>query len=161
MDSGHIVHTPEWRSWVASQLADAGYEDESATAQRLLIEAVLMATADISIDVPGVRHALSTALSLLEGKALTEEHWTAKKIDEEADARATWIPVTPGMNIQMGMTARVRSDAYELGTQYHRHNGKAGKVVGLRRGVVSLWYPEDPLGVSWKHQLTSLELRIS
>lgn len=155
----HSVYTSEWRDWANQQLTDAGYSDPSASATRFVIDKILDAASEIFASDEVVTAATVTAISLLGSEALTAERWTPKKRAEEADANALWIPVTPGMSITSGMTVRVKADAYsdDVG---RLHNGRAGKVVGVRRGMVLLQYPGEPTGAAHHHTLTLLEVRV-
>jgi len=63
------------------------------------------------------------------------------------------------MPITSGMTVRVKADAYSDDAK-RPHNGRVGKVVGVRRGMGLVQYSGEPTGSAHHHILTSLELRV-
>jgi hypothetical protein len=59
----------------------------------------------------------------------------------QTDKKEVWVPVTPGQ-IKVADVVRVKSDAYtgELGRM---HNGRRGRVVGVRYGDVIIKSTDD------------------
>ena len=155
----HSVYTSDWRDWATQQLTDAGYDDPSASATRFVIDKILDAAAEIFASDEVVTAATVTAISLLSNEALTAERWAPKKRAEEDAANARWVPVSPGMPITSGMTVRVKADAYS-DVVGRTHNGKSGKVVGVRRGMALVQYTGEPTGSAHHHELPLLELRV-
>jgi class 3 adenylate cyclase len=76
--------------------------------------------------------ALPVLARLLVGQPLTEEYWEPGKRSAITHA---WRPVLV-RGVNPGDTVRVKSDAYGPLEQGGAHNGRIGKVVALRGGVV-------------------------
>lgn len=72
-----------------------------------------------------------------------------------------WVPAQAGFMLQVGDEVRVRADAYqnEVGRM---HNGRRGKVVGIRSGDVIIRTTDDQLPFidGAHHSFTALEKRI-
>lgn len=155
----HSVYTSDWRDWADQQLTDAGYSDASASATRYMIDKILDAASEIFASDEVITAATVTAVALLGSEALTEERWTPEKRAEDAAANAVWVPVSPGMSLTAGMTVRVKAGAYSDNTG-RPHNGKVGKLVGIRRGMALLQYAGEPAGAAHHHALTLLDVRV-
>jgi hypothetical protein len=100
--------------------------------------------------------AMRVVAELIQGRRLTEEFWEPTK---RVAVTHTWRPVMT-RGVHTGDTVRVRHDAYE--GEAAIHNGRVGKVVALRNGVIVAY--EDTQGKSARmgvrHPPGKLELQV-
>ena len=70
---------------------------------------------------------------------------------------STWEPVLLGTNTRIGDHVRVRTNAFGNGELAKSHNGRQGKVTGIRNGQLTVKY-ED--GGTFQHVAELLERRV-
>lgn len=116
----------EW-GWVSKQLESTDFDQVTKDTVVYVLE--LIRKEDLTDDQE--RNVLNTALKLAAG------HSVAKTPEDER-----WGPVIPGAYAVRDVV-RVRDNAFEgeLGT---RHNGKRGRVVATRNGLVMVVLDDSP-----------------
>jgi hypothetical protein len=156
MGSRNAFFTPGGRDWAGQQLRDAGWgTDEDGVVvwftNRVLDSVVtLQGVTDDNID-----KALPIITELINGRALTEEHWSPAKRAAEAD-KYHWIPVSP-RQLNRDDVVRVKADAYN-GEMGIAHNGRVGRVADIRNGVIVAY--DGVAGMGSRHDIEHLEQRI-
>lgn len=116
----------EW-GWVSKQLAGTQLDQQTKDAVVYVLERLRQE--DLTDDQE--RATLNTALKLAAGHSIAE---TPK--DER------WGPVVPG-DYAVKDVVRVKANAFE-GELGQRHNGKQGRVVASRNGLVMVVLDDSP-----------------
>jgi hypothetical protein len=93
---------------------------------------------------------------LLVGQPLTEDLWASEK---RAARTFTWIPAQP-RSLHPGDQVRVKVDAYPAGKPQAAHNGKVGRVVALRGGVIVAYDGERSASMGVRHPWDKLDRQV-
>jgi hypothetical protein len=126
--------------WVSKQLAES---DASEDEKELIVD-LLKRLNDGGLDDARFVTVLRTFGNLALGHAVA------------APKGERWGPVVPGY-YQIGDTVRVKLDAYD-GEKGQRHNGKRGRAVAARNGLVVVVYDDASSSEEqYRHQPASLQ----
>jgi hypothetical protein len=131
MESGNTYLSPGGRAWAEQQLVDAGYGDFGGDVVKSVLDVV-----DAMAEAFPEETSSSVGLvaKLITGTPLGEEDWSEQKKAEGY----VWRPVV-ARELRPGQVVRVREDAYTEMQSMYAHNGRQGKVLTIRNGIVVLY----------------------
>lgn len=148
------------------------YEKDSDTSLKLESVREHMNEAKVQQEVRWmVEHLLTSLWAEQERLSLSED--TVKQAIEIFDTVSkghrivpeapdeVWIPARNGILV-VGDTVRVRGDAYSK-SPATAHNGRAGRIVGIRYGDIHVYYdakPGETIHSSVRHKADMLEKRV-
>lgn len=130
--------------WARAQMKAAGLVQPTQAA----VEKLLKALDAMQLSITAENDVVSTFAKLAVGTALVAEQETVDEVWEQARAG----------NLVLADEVRVKTDAYagELGVA---HNGRRGRVVGIRYGNIYIKY-YGVSGDGMHHKPAALEKRV-
>jgi hypothetical protein len=154
MGSGHPFFAHGGLDWAREQLREAGYEETNVAHLVRKVHETLAPYAHQ--DTERTMDAMPVIARLLQGQPLTEEYWTADRL---AQRTHRWIRALPN-SLTPGDVVRVRPDAYEIDGNLAGHNGRVGRVAGIRGGVLVTYDGTQGARMGYRHSADKLERQV-